>query len=63
MIVTMTLTDEEALALATVLRGLRPPDGLVAAWYGALDKLSPQLPATRDDDGQRLSPLPENWQP
>ncbi len=57
--VTATLTDAEALALATVIRGLRPPDGLATAWYGALDKISPQLPATRDDAGRPLQPLPE----
>ena len=60
---TATLSDAEALALATVIRGLCPPDGLASAWYGALDKLSPQLPPTPDDDGQRLSSLPENWRP
>jgi hypothetical protein len=47
--VTLDLTDTEAVALATVIRGLRPPDDFAAAWFRALDQLSPQLPTpTRD---------------
>lgn len=38
------LTAYEAAAFASVVRGLRPPDEIAAAWFAALDKISPQLP-------------------
>lgn len=38
------LTAHEAAAFASVVRGLRPPDEIAAAWFAALDKISPQLP-------------------
>jgi hypothetical protein len=38
------LTASEAAAFASVVRGLRPPDEIAAAWFAALDKISPQLP-------------------
>ena len=44
----VTMTDEEAYALASVIRGIAPESHNVdpQRWYAALDKLSPQLPDT-----------------
>lgn len=46
MTITLDLTDPEAVALATVIRDIRPPDDLAAAWGSALQKITPQLHAT-----------------
>jgi predicted transcriptional regulator len=46
MTITLDLTDEESHALATVVRQVRPPDAVAPGWYGALDKISKQLPET-----------------
>jgi len=44
----VTMTDEEAHALASVIREITPECHGVDPhlWYAALDKLSPQLPET-----------------
>ena len=55
MTIMLDLTDDEAKALATVIRRFAPEDAgrleidptpqFCAAWYAAIDKLSPQLPS------------------
>ena len=44
----VTMTDEEAHALASIIRAIAPESHGVdpQMWYAALDKLSPQLPET-----------------
>lgn len=44
--ITAALTHEEAVALAKVIRVFSPRPEIATAWYGALDKLSPQLPTS-----------------
>lgn len=46
MIVTLDLDDEEAEALAYIIRTTQPPYSMEKVWFSVLDKLSPQLPET-----------------
>lgn len=52
------LTYEEAYAFAKVIRRIVPVQAMIhvddvdkAAWYRAIDKISPQLPATHTTAG------------
>lgn len=46
---TVELTEEEAMAFATVIRRQLPPPEISKAWYQAIDKISPQLPESHPD--------------
>lgn len=58
--VVAAFAEAEACALAHVIRSLNPVDFGVdpIAWYGALDKLSPQLPDSMEEGAPTAFAVP-----